>query len=152
MRKMALVAQMPGYLANALERCFKKFFINHAHRVRFEGCLPFWFKVKRRRRDRRQGALLADRKGPMVRVNHPEPRIAPQGLSSRDKRSFAAASSQILACSSFTATSLDSWVVVFRTPLRPRFRIEMCIPSVNRAQCPRPASPLGLYTLHSYQT
>lgn len=60
------------YLANALERCFKKFFINHAHRVRFEGYLPFWFKVKRRSRDRRQAAVLADRKGPMLRVDHPE--------------------------------------------------------------------------------
>ena len=61
-----------------------------------------------------EAALCAGRQRGMVRPNQPAPRLPVHGLSFRDKKSLATASSPILACSERTVSSSAS--AGFRLP------------------------------------
>lgn len=85
---------MPSHLPPPEERYFKELFINLAHEREIDNKL----------------ALLADRLARVAWFDHAPSHFTPQGLSFRDKKSLATASSPILACGSFTCSLSTSGI------------------------------------------
>ena len=79
-----------------------------AHRVLQIVGLALRRVVKRRARDRQKEALRPDRQRGVGTFKHPAPHVPVQGLSFRDKKSLATASSPSLACNDRTVYSSTS--------------------------------------------
>lgn len=110
--KMALVLQVPLHLLHAAKRCLEELLVNHDHEVEVHHRLPHQLVVERRPRDGQQAALRPDRQARVVLLNHATPHLPVQGLSFRDKKSLATASSPIFACSARTVSSSTSGAFV----------------------------------------
>ena len=105
---MALVSQVPRHLPHAVERGLQKLLVDQQHQVEVHRRLALRRVIERRSRDRQQAALRPDRQLGVVPFDHATPHFPVQGLSFRDKKSLATASSPILACRSRTVSSATS--------------------------------------------
>ena len=94
---MALVSEMPGHVAHAVERRLHELPVDQRHQSEVLGALARGPVVERGPWDRQQPTLRADGQPWAALLDHPPPHVPPQGLSFRDKKSLATASSPILA-------------------------------------------------------
>ena len=103
-----LVLQMPSHLPDPVEGGVEELLVDKLHQAEVLLRLSDRFMIEGRARDRQQAALRTDRQRRMAPLNHPSPHLPVHGLSFRDKKSLATASSPILACSDRTVSSFTS--------------------------------------------
>ena len=142
--QMAFIAQMPGHLADAKERCLKELLIDPTHQLQVQRGLAFERLVEQRPRDRQQLALLADGQGGIGWLDHFPPHFPIHDLSFLEKK-LATVSSPILAWSSFTCSSSISGAFLpprSNTPDAPSSNASFQVWD-HRRMNPEPAHQLG---------
>lgn len=83
---MPLVLQVPGHLANPIERRVEELPVDQPHQAEVLIRLSNRLVVERRARDRQQAALRPDRQRRVVPFDHSTPYFPVHGLSFRDKK------------------------------------------------------------------